>query len=336
MKTLLRVILALVALAAIVVVGGYFAMKRDDIPYATLEQEYANPADKFIDLPSGARAHYRIQGKADGRTLVLIHGFGVNLETWEPWVKELGGEYRLISVDLPGYGLTRTPDGYKTSIAGFADFIDEFAGAIGLTRFTAVGNSMGGNTAWVLALRHPARVDALVLIDASGWRDDARAGPPPLVFQLLNNRMLAPRLADIDPKPLVKSGLEAAVVNKAYVTDAMVTRYADFVRAPGHRQMIVARRPGGDTDAVASKEKLAAIGVPTLILWGDQDKLVPPADAQKFADAIKGSKLIMYKNIGHIPHEELAAQSASDLKTFLTDQTLAGAALATLPPPKKP
>ncbi len=117
-------------------------------------------------MKNGARAHFRIQGNPDGRTLVLLHGFGVNLETWEPWVKELSGEYRLISVDQPGHGLTQAPAEYLPTMPAFVDFVDEFAGAIGLTRFTVGGNSMGGVMAWGLALRHPDRVDALMLVDA--------------------------------------------------------------------------------------------------------------------------------------------------------------------------
>src|SRR5690606_27052754 len=117
------------------------------------------------ELPSGARIHYRDQGNPQGQPLLLIHGFGVNLESWEPWVNVLSAEYRLVSLDLPGHGLTRVPEAYQPSPSNFADVSAEFAAVLGLTKYTVVGNSLGGNVAWQLALRHPTQLDALVLVD---------------------------------------------------------------------------------------------------------------------------------------------------------------------------
>jgi pimeloyl-ACP methyl ester carboxylesterase len=317
MKLLFKLLLMLLILLGGAVYGAYYFLQKGDIPYAELESRYATAASKFADLPSGVRMHYRDQGNPQGRPLLLIHGFGINLETWEPWVNLLSKDYRLISLDLPGHGLTHAPPGYRPTITSFADLSAELAGVLGLEKYTVIGNSMGGQTAWVLALRHQPKLDALVLIDAGGWFDPARleAGPP--VFRILNNPRIAPYLAKLDPRPFMKSGLEAAFADKSMVTNRIVDRYTDMALAPGHRSMLGGITREMNPEVFATKEKLAAIQVPTLILWGDQDELIPVADAQKFKDAIAGSTVIIYPGIGHLPYQEASEKSAADLKQFL-------------------
>lgn len=332
MKTLLKIVAGLVVLIVVIAVGGYFALKRDDIPYAELESKYANAASTFIELPGGVRMHYRDQGNPQGRVLVLIHGYGVNLETWEPWAKILGADYRVISLDLPGHGLTREPDTYPPRLSAFVDSIEDFAKTIGLSTFTLAGNSMGGQTAWLYALKYPHRLDALVLVDAGGWFEppaNASAEEQPWVFRLIANPKIAPILAKLDPTPLMRSGLKLAYADDAMATDEMVARYSDFACAPGHRHFIGRIEREFTPDVFASHDKLAAIRTPTLILWGDKDELIPVADAAKFKNAIAGSTIIVYPGIGHVPQEEAAAQSAADVKAFLERQLAAAAPEAT-------
>ena len=317
MKLLFKLLVSLVIIIGLLLGGAYFAFKKDDIPYAELETKYATAASKYVDLPSGVRVHFRDQGNPQGRALLLIHGFGVSLETWEPWVKQLSNDYRLLSLDLPGHGLTRSPPGYQPTVTGFADLTAEFAAVVGLEKYTAVGNSMGGHTAWLLALRHPDKLEALVLSDAAGWYDAAQIEDAPLVFRILANDRIAPLLADLDPKPLMKNGLEAAFADKSLVTNRMLDRYSDMALAPGHRQMLGALPRGMTPDVLASNDKLAAIKVPTLIMWGDKDELVPVADAQKFKNAIPGASVVIYPGVGHLPYEEIPENSARDLKSFL-------------------
>lgn len=317
MKLLFKLLLTLIIIAGLAVAGGYQLLKKSDIPYAQLEARYATPASKFIDLPSGARIHFRDQGNPLGRTLLLIHGFGVNLETWGGWVKVLSADYRLVSFDLPGHGLTRVPDAYQPSLTSFADLSAELAVQLGLEKYTVVGNSMGGHTAWLMALRHPAKLDALVLIDAGGWYDAAKIENAPLAFRVINDDRVAPLLAKLDPKPLLRNGLEAAFADKSMVTNGMLERYSDMARGPRHRELLGAIPRSMSTEVLASNEKLAAIKVPTLILWGEKDELIPVADAQKFKAAIAGSALTLYPDLGHLPYEEAPDKLAGDLKSFL-------------------
>lgn len=311
------VLLALGILTGIVV-GAVALMWRGDIPYAELDKTYATPASKFIDMGGGVEAHWRDEGNPNGRPILLIHGFSASLQTWEPWVFDLGAEYRLISVDLPGHGLTRTPKNYRPSIEGYSDFIDAFMDKIGLDHAMIVGSSMGGNTAWMTALRHPARVDSLVLVGASGWRDEgADNASEPVVFKLLRAPVIGPLMTNLDSTRLVRSGLEASFVDKSLVTDAMVARYTQLARAPNHRPVLIAISTGRDARAVATKEALSKITAPTLILHGAQDNLVAVSGADKFKDAIPGAQAVIYEGVGHVPQEEISERSAQDLRAFL-------------------
>lgn len=332
MKRLLVGLLVLVGIAAALLAGGYFALKRPDLPYETLAARYENAASRYVDLPSGVRMHYRDQGQ--GPTLLLIHGFSASLHTWEPWVERLAtgedriNDYRVVSIDLPGHGLTRAPEDYEASIAAFRDVVAEFVQSQNLERFALGGSSMGGNVAWEYALAHPDQVEALILVDASGWQETrAEFANDPPVFQLLRNPVLGPLMRDLDSTRLVRQGLEASFGDPALVDDAMVSRYADMARAPGHRDILLQMTLGFRSRDFATAERLAPLRMPVLILSGDQDRIVPVDHARQFNEAIAGSQLVLFEGIGHIPQEEAADDSAMAVHEFLY-RVHEGAALA--------
>lgn len=324
-------LLALVGLVAIVCAGAYFALKRPDVPYETLAAQYESAASRYAELPGGIRMHYRDEGQADGPPLLLIHGYSASLHTWEPWVQRLGETYRVISIDLPGHGLTRAPAGYQASIEGFRDVVRAFVTQQGLAHFALAGSSMGGNVAWEYALAHPEQVDALILVDASGW-EDAReeVAEEPAVFKLLRNPVLGPALRDLDNTRLMRQGLEAAFADPALVDDAMLDRYVQLSRAPGHRDILIQISLGFRGRNYATPERLAALRMPVLIMTGDTDRLVPPQHAQQFHDAIEGSQLVVFEATGHIPQEERPDESAMAVHEFLY-AIIEGSALAPAP-----
>jgi pimeloyl-ACP methyl ester carboxylesterase len=324
LKWLFGGLLALIGLAALIAVGGYFALKRDDIPYETLATKYESAASRYADLPGGIRMHYRDEGSPDAPVLLLIHGFSASLHTWEPWVDQLAtganriNDYRIVSIDLPGHGLTRAPAGYQASIEAFRDVVAEFARAQNLTNFALAGSSMGGNVAWEYALAHPEQVNALILVDASGWQEVREdLAEEPTVFKLLRNPVLGPAMSQLDNTRLVRGGLEGSFVDTSLVTDAMVDRYVELSRAPGHRDILLQMTLGFRERNYATPERLAALQMPVLILTGDQDRLVPPEHARQFNEAIAGSQLTTFENVGHIPQEERPADSAMAVHEFL-------------------
>jgi pimeloyl-ACP methyl ester carboxylesterase len=318
MRWLIGGLLALIGLAAVLAGGAYLALKRPDIPYETLAARYESAASRYVDLPGGVHLHYRDEGQTVGPTLLLIHGFSASLHTWEPWVERLGDRYRIVSLDLPGHGLTRAPAGYQASMEAFRDGVAEFVRAQGLTRFTIAGSSMGGNVAWEYALAHPDQVEALILVDSSGWEDTREeASEEPTIFKLLRNPTLGPILRDLDNRRLIRQGLEASFADPTLVDETMVSRYSELARAPGHRDILLQLTLGFRSRNYATPERLAPLGMPVLILWGDQDRLVPPEHAQLFQEALPQSQLVMFENVGHIPQEEVADASATAVDEFL-------------------
>lgn len=320
MKTLFKIIGWALAIVAVVLVAGWFALKRPDLPWADLETKYAAPSQKYADLGQDLRVRYVEAGDPARPTLLLVHGYTSSLESWDAWMKALSGQYHVVAIDLPGHGLTRAPAGYEASPQAYADLIEQFAAKQGLKEFVLVGESMGGWAAWEYALKHPERLRGLVLVDASGW-PDTRAKTKEIndsfLVRMLHNPLGRSILEPLDARANLESGLLAAFENDRLVTDAMVDRYWDFNRAPGHRKIITDLFVNFDAWPMATAQRLAAIRTPTLILHGEKDELVPLDHARAFDAAIPDSRLIVYQGIGHIPPEEAAAASSADLLAFL-------------------
>lgn len=314
LKIILSILGGLVALVVLAGFVGWLLLRGPDIPYEKLEAKYATKASRYADLPGGVRLHYKDEGKADGPLLVLVHGFGDSHFSWEGWVARLSDRYRIITVDLPGHGLTRAPAGYVASGDGFADLIDALAAKENLPKFAIAGNSMGGGVAWQVAARHPERLNGLVLVDAAGW-PATTLKKPPLAFKLLQYSWGRAFLRSIDNTPLIRAGLRGEVGDPAVITDAFIARWAELQRAPGHRAILMSIRPGKHSQA--TKDVLAAIKVPTLVLWGEIDPLIEVTGAHKFAEAIPGAKLIVYPKVGHLPQVEIPERTADDTAAFL-------------------
>jgi len=330
-KWLLGGVAVLIVLVLVIAGGGYLALKRPDIPYADLATKYESEASRYVELPGGVRMHYRDEGQPAGApTLLLIHGFSASLHTWEPWVARLGDTYRIVSIDLPGHGLTSAPEGYAASIEAFRDETHAFTNALGLQRFALAGSSMGGNVSWEYALAHPEQVEALILVDASGWQETrANLDRDPPVFKLLRDPNIGPALRDLDATGLVRQGLEAGFTDTSLVDDAMVTRYAELARAPGHRDILLQMTLGFRERNFATPERLATLAnIPVLILHGDSDRIVPLEHGRQFQAAINGAEIVVFDATGHIPQEERPDESALAVSEFLY-RVHEGPALAT-------
>jgi pimeloyl-ACP methyl ester carboxylesterase len=309
-----RILGGILGLIVLILIGAWLWLRGPDIRYETLEAKYAEADSHFVDLPGGYHVHYRENGDPNAPLLVLLHGFADSFTTWDGWVRELAPQFHIISLDFPGHGLTRAPQGSQLSGDGLADFVDAFAAKLMLPKFTVAGNSMGGGAAWELAVRHPDRVNALILVDAAGFAND-KPGKQPLGFVILRYRLGRTLLSKIDNRPLIEQGLKVDVFDKSLITPFIVDRFAEFQRAPGHREILMSVNMG--SRAGSTKDLLSGVKVPTLILWGESDPLIEPAAAKKFASAIGGSKLITYPNVGHLPQLEIPQRSAADVAAFL-------------------
>jgi pimeloyl-ACP methyl ester carboxylesterase len=290
------------------------------LPAEMLIARYANDHSKFIDV-GGVRAHVREQGNPDGIPVVLIHGSMGSLQVWEGWARELGQQARLISVDLPGHGLTGAWPRDEYTVEAYADFIEVLVDTLNLDRFVLVGHSLGGAVAWSFAATRPNRVSQLVLVDAAGYPRDGGEAPLPTRLARL------PVVGDIGiyfkPERLVRRSLEEMYADPAMVTPERIKRTAELQRFPGNREATLQRARSQEP---LDPTPLKRLRVPTLILWGAQDRWVPIADAFRFQHDIKGAKLEIFEKLGHNPMEEDPKATAAAVAAFLKP----------IPPPPAP
>jgi pimeloyl-ACP methyl ester carboxylesterase len=295
------------------------------LPPETLIARYANDRSKFIDV-GGVRAHVREQGDPDGIPVVLIHGSMGALHMWEGWVRELSSKARLISVDLPGHGLTGAWPRDEYTIEAYADFVEVLVDTLNLDRFVLGGHSIGGAVAWTFAATRPDRVSQLILIDASGY--PRTAGDVPL----RTRRARMPVSGDIGiyfkPERFVGRALAESYADPAMVTPERVRRYAELQRFPGNREATLQR---ARTQEPLDPAPLKRLDVPTLIIWGGKDRWVPTADAFRFQNDIKGAELEIFEALGHNPMEEDAKATAAAVAAFIKPITPRPA-----PPPEPP
>ncbi len=322
MNTLVRGLLIAMGLIVVLVATAWLLLQRKDIPYAALEAKYTSPASRFMNLPGGLHVHYRDEGRREGPTLVLVHGYSASLQAWEPWVRSLAGDYRVISLDLPGQGLTRADQGYAGGREGYGAVVEQVATRLGVEHFTLVGNSMGGAVAWSYAVDHSARLDGLVLVDAAGW--PSTGDSQVMIFKILRHPLGRALLKNIDARPLIRQGLLTGYVDPKLVTTQLVDRYVELARGPGHRDILLSLQTGAHRDATPAL--LSRIAAPTLVMFGQLDGLIPVSDGKRFADAIPGATLITYPGVGHVPMEQIPDRSAADLKAWLTRKVYVPAA----------
>jgi len=309
-KKTIRIILLLLVLAG----AAFFILRTPDTDRTEMIVKYGNEASRFVDDGHGAKIHYRDEGNKDGPALLLIHGSNSMLQTWEPLVALLGDKYRLISLDLYGHGLTGpNPTGAydaDTNIAAAILVLD----TVGVDKAYWVGNSMGGWLTWRAGLSVPERTSGLVLIDAAGAQVEQKIQPY-LGARLAQSPIGQILLPEITPRFLVKSSLEENFARPELLTEELVDRYWELLRFPGNRKAAVDR---GKTPR--EPEKWADVGtlkMPALLLWGEQDKVIPLSHVRAFATAIPGSKLITYADAGHLPMEETPEQVARDIDVWI-------------------
>ncbi len=301
-----------VVLVAALCIWGY----APDTDAAAMKAKYGGGASQFVELQPGLNVHYRDEGKRDGRVVVLIHGSNASLHTWEPWIERLGKDYRIISLDLPGHGLTGSHPGGIYDYPVFVDVVDKLMAKLGVEKAVIGGNSMGGGTAWMFALAHPENTEAVLLVDAAGapaWQSKKT----PIGFRVMRMPVVKELARFIAPRSMFDSSLKTSMSVRSKIDDALVDRYWELNRYPGNREATMKRFSLQHNNHPATKEKLATIKAPVIIMWGEEDNLIPVASAKWFADAIPGARMVVYPKVGHIPMEEVPEKSAADVKAWL-------------------
>lgn len=305
-------------LLILLLVLAAFAWTPDTDP-AAMRAAYGGPPSRFADLGGGLRVHYRDEGPRDAPAIVLLHGSNADLHTWDAWTARLAPRFRVIRFDQIDHGLTGPNPANRYDANAFADTVERLTTRLGVPRFGLAGNSMGGWVAWEYARRHPGRLNGLVLIDAGG-APVANDRPPPIGFRIAQTPWLRPLMAHVTPRAVIERTLRASFVDQRRVTPAMIDRYWRLLRYPGNRAATARRF--ATPRAVPTYNQIACIAIPTLILWGAEDRLIPLAAARWFRAAIPNSRLIVYPGVGHIAQEDAPDATARDVAAWL----------ATLPP----
>ena len=213
----IRIAAAVAVVLAVVVALGL----RCDRSARDVEARHATPPSRFVDV-DGLRIHYRDRGK--GPAIVLVHGSGSSLFTWEGWAAALAGEHRVVSLDLPGHGLTGPDPRNRYNMEAMAEVVSRFATAVGLAHFSVAGNSLGGGVAWHLALAHPEQVDKLILVDALAYPQK-----PPLVMRLFGTPVIGRITRWVTPRFAVAKSLHDVYGEPSRVTDARIDDYYDLL-----------------------------------------------------------------------------------------------------------
>lgn len=278
-----------------------------------LKTVYAPVPSKFIRV-MGMDVHYRDEGNpTDSLPLVLIHGTGSSLHTFEAWAAALRENRRVVRMDLPGFGLTGPFPDRNYSMEQYVQFVAAFLAARDIGHCILAGNSLGGQIAWNFTLEHPDRVAKLILIDASGYA--IKSTSVPLAFKIARTPVLNKILTFITPRAVVASSVLNVYADKSKVTDALVDRYFDLSLRGGNRQALIDRmQMPFDSGAV---RQIKTIHQPTLILWGDQDGLIPLESAYRFQKDLPNDTLVILKNSGHVPMEEDPEESLEAVLGFI-------------------
>jgi pimeloyl-ACP methyl ester carboxylesterase len=312
---ILRIFGVLLMLGALTV-----ALSRaPDRPVESLVARWAPPPSDFVEI-NGQLVHLRDEGPhSDPEPLLLLHGTGSSLHTWEGWAHELKTRRRVITLDLPGFGLSGPFNGRYAgddySGDRYARFVLDLINALRLPHVALGGNSLGGEIAWRVASLAPERVSRLLLIDASGLTFKSRALP--LGFLAARLPGLGRLSESLLPRALITQGLVAAYADPRRISDALVDRYFELTLREGNRRALRLRLRQADDDRADTPARLAALHQPTLILWGEQDRLTPPAAARDFERRIAGSQLTLLPGLGHMPQEEDPVRSLQPVKAFL-------------------
>jgi len=310
-----------------------------DRPRGNLVRQYTNEASEFIKIGEST-IHYRDEGNEDGPTLLLIHGTYSSLHTWDGWVEELKDDFRLVRLDMPGFGLTGPRVKGEHRLEVLIETVERFCDALGLSDIAVAGNSLGGGVAWRLSLERPDIVSRLVLIDAGGATLLSKLGRKytPLGTDFLP-RFLTPRM-------VIRVILKDAYGDPSKVTDDLVRRYHDLLLRAGNRRAVIEiarnyrRDHGRDatfdlldvrTPALPSNHNpspnvhdgydISDVSVPVLFQWGTEDEWLPVDFGQQLADSTPTDHTFCtYEGIGHVPMEEAPKMTATDAARFIKAQ----------------
>jgi len=295
--------------SAFLSMGLLYGLWAPDLALSELKLRYGFDAQQVVQV-DGLNIHYKDTGPKDAPVVLLLHGFGSSLQTWDVWAAQLETQYRVIRLDLPGFGLTGPSPLHDYSEAGDLATLTHFVDKLGVASFSIIGHSMGGKMAWGLAAADPDRVKALVLMAPDGFPEVKDIGSKPYAMPSIMGVIKFSL-----PKFLVRKSIEPAFFDANALSDSLVDRYYDMLRAPGVRAAILER--ANQTIYTDPVPRLKKITAPTLLVWGEQDQMIPSSNAQSYANVLSTSKIVLLPNLGHLAQEEQPQIALAHVVEFL-------------------
>lgn len=299
----------IVSIFAVALVALVAWLWTPDASRASVEARHLDSPSDYLYV-GGQRLHVRDAGSKDAPALIMLHGAGSSLHTWESCALSLSSAYRVVRYDLPGCGLTGPDVTGDYSEARGMQILLGLMNELSIERASLMGNSMGGRLAWRFAARHPERIEKLVLISPDGFERPGHGyGRAPVLppFVKLTKYAL--------PKALLRRQLALSYGDRRKLNEETVARYHDLIRSSGVRPSMISRAEQTVLDDPTPF--LKNIGAPTLIVWGELDALIPSSYAGRFLDALPNATLVTLPGLGHMPHEEDAGTLLEPVRAFL-------------------
>ncbi|UZR98518.1 alpha/beta fold hydrolase [Chondrinema litorale] len=263
-------------------------------------EKYLLPISQFIEI-DGMNVHYTIEGR--GNTIVLMHGSGSSLHTFIAVSNTLKEHYQVLSLDLPGFGLTGIRPDKDYRIETYVSFLHKFLGYLSIKNFVLVGNSLGGNIAWNYAHTHFDQLNGLVLMNATGYPEKSLPLPMKMaktaIGRFLIRRLMSRKMTEKNLRKLV--GTNMTILDEEFVERVYTLGKANL---------------DGFFDNARTKQKdnspgIKEIKVPTLVLRGEN------VDGQHFAKDLPNSKEIIYPGTGHLLPDEIPLEIAASINSFV-------------------
>ncbi len=297
-------------LLAVLLIAGFF-LSEGDLTFEEAKAILADEQSQFVEI-DGIQVHYKREGA--GFPIVLVHGTGSLLQTWDGWTKELTANgYEVIRMDIQSFGLTGPPKDEDYTMDGYVDFLEKFMDEMAVDSFHLAGNSLGGQIAWEYALRNQEKVGKLILSAPTGFSGGGDRGS--MAFMIAKQKKLALLVKNVGSSFMVRKTLEDVYFDDDKISEDMYEKYLAATKRAGNRAAFVYRV---NAERKGNAEGLKDLQVPTLLIWGDHDVLVPHTLAENFLAYIPDASLILYENMGHIPMEEIPEKTVADALAFLS------------------